>query len=303
MNDNKILIICGPTASGKTALSVECAKLLNSEIISADSLLIYKNLNIGTAKPTDEEKRGVQHHLIDVVAADKNFSVSDYENLAIPIIDNLLLNGKTPIVCGGTGFYVDSILYKRQFGNIGSDNNIRMKYEKLLLEYDNQYLYNILQEKDFETAKLLHPNDIKRIIRALEIYEITGKKKSEQKDELMPRYNYLAVMIDYDRETLYNRINKRVDIMLSNGLIDEVEKLVDSGITIKNQSMQGIGYKEVLEYLKNDINYSTMSDIIKKNSRNFAKRQITYFKKLSNLLKIPPKNDINIMAKTVISLL
>ena len=303
MNNNKILVICGPTASGKTALSVECAKLLNSEIISADSLLVYKKLNIGTAKPTIEEMGNVKHHLIDVINPDENFSVSDYENQAVPTINNLISNGKVPVVCGGTGFYINSILFKKSFGFIGCDENIRKKYENIVLDKGNEYLYNILKEKDQETANILHQNDVKRIIRALEIFEITGIKKSEQNDELLPRYDYTAVMLDFEREILYNRINTRVDNMLSCGLISEVKNLIDDGIKEENQSMQGIGYKEMFEYLNNGYNYSTMSDIIKKNSRNYAKRQLTYFRKLPNLIKISPQKDINKLAKAVISLL
>jgi len=301
MKKNEILVICGPTASGKTALSVECAKLLKTEIISADSLLVYKGLDIGTAKPSQAEMQGVKHHLIDVVEPDKTFSVSDYENLALPIINNLLSEGKIPIISGGTGFYVDSILFKKSFGFKSGNQEIRNKYEDILKNKGKDYLFNILKEKDEATSNKLHPNDTKRVIRALEIYEMTGIKKSEQSDIKKSRFNYIAVMIDYDREILYNRINKRVDIMLESGLINEVQKLKSKGISLNNQSMQGIGYKEI--FTDNAINNSTMSDIIKKNTRHYAKRQITYFKNLPNLIKIKPQNDINKMVKEVINLL
>jgi tRNA dimethylallyltransferase len=300
---NKILIICGPTGSGKTALSVECAKRLNTEIISADSLLVYKDLNIGTAKPDKKEMKGIKHHLIDIVDPDKKFSVSDYEGLALPIVEDLLNRNKVPIICGGTGFYIDSILFKKSFGLFGGDETIREKYVKILSEYGNEYLFNILKKKDFETSKILHPNDTKRVIRALEIFDISGKKKSEQKDELISRYNYTAISINYKRADLYNRINQRVDLMIEKGLIDEVKYLISKGINIENQSMQGIGYKEVFDYLKNNTLQSSMSDIIKKSSRNYAKRQITYFNKLKNLIYIEPNNDIKIMADEVINLL
>jgi len=303
MKKNEILVICGPTASGKTTLSVECAKLLKTEIISADSLLVYKGLDIGTAKPSQAEMQGIKHHIINVVEPDQTFSVSDYENLALPIVNNLLSDGKTPIICGGTGFYVDSILFKKTFGFKGGNQEIRNKYEDILKNKGKDYLFDILKEKDEATSKILHTNDSKRVIRALEIYEISGIKKSEQTDIKQSRFNYTAVMIDYDRETLYSRINNRVDAMLNNGLINEVLELKRKGINLNNQSMQGIGYKEVYEFLENKVNHSNMSDIIKKNSRHYAKRKITYFKNLPNLIKIKPQNNISKMANEVINLL
>ena len=176
----KVLVICGATASGKTSLSLACAKAFNGEIISADSMLVYKGLDIGTAKPSLEEREGVPHHLIDVVAPTETFSVSDYESVALPIVEDLLAKGKTPIICGGTGFYINSILYKSQFGNVGANEAIRAMYETLAQEHGNEYVHDILKQKDPESAKKLHPNDLKRVIRALEIFDITGKAKSEQ---------------------------------------------------------------------------------------------------------------------------
>ena len=195
----KVLVICGATASGKTALSVACAKQLNTEIISADSLLVYKGLDIGTAKPTMQERAGIPHHLIDVVDAKENFSVSDYEDLALPILERLLREGKTPIICGGTGFYVNALLYKSQFGNVGANEEIRAKYENLVATQGKEYVYAILQEKDPLTAERLHVNDVKRVIRALEIFETTGMPKSEQHDARTPRFEYVAVSLDYPR--------------------------------------------------------------------------------------------------------
>lgn len=180
----KILVICGPTASGKTELAVNCALALHSEIISADSMLVYRDLNIGTAKPTEEEKRGVPHHLIDVVEPSENFSVSDYEKSALPVTEKLLSLKKTPIVCGGTGFYIRALLYKSQFGNAGADERIRKKYEQILFENGKDYLHNLLREKDPESAEILHPNDTKRVIRALEIFDITGKKNPSSRTDL-----------------------------------------------------------------------------------------------------------------------
>ncbi|MBO5067739.1 MAG: tRNA (adenosine(37)-N6)-dimethylallyltransferase MiaA [Clostridia bacterium] len=278
--DKKIIIICGPTASGKTALAVECAKLLNSEVISADSMYIYKGLNIGTAKPTVEEMQGVKHHVIDVVEPSETFTVSDYKNIAKPIIDNLISQNKIPIICGGTGFYINSILYDLSYGNGQGNPEIREKYKTLAIEHGNQFVYDILQKYDPESAKKLHFNDLKRVIRALEIYE-SGIKKSDICDELKPNYNYSAYSVDYDRETLYYRINKRVDLMVNFGLIDEIKSLLDSGINKDNQCMQAIGYKEILDFLDGNCNLAQAIETIKLNTRHYAKRQITFFKKLS----------------------
>ena len=243
----KALVICGATASGKTSLAVRCAKELNTEIISADSMLVYQGLDIGTAKPSMLERDGVIHHLIDVVSPTDSFSVSDYEDLALPIVERILAQGKTPIICGGTGFYINSLLYKSQFGNAGANEEVRKKYEDLVLEYGKEYVYKILQEKDPKSAEKLHFNDVKRVIRALEIYEVTGKPKSLQCDELTPRFDFVAVSVDYPRDLLYERINLRVEQMFEQGLMEEIKRLLDLGITKEMQCMQGIGYKEVLE--------------------------------------------------------
>lgn len=285
----KLLIICGATASGKSALAVDCAKKLNTEVISADSQLVYRGLNIGTAKPTVAEMGGVTHHLIDVVGARENFSVSDYESAALPIIDRLLSQGKTPILCGGTGFYINSVLYDLSYGNVQADENVRSKYEQILKEKGKEYLFELLEKVDSKTSEVLHVNDVKRVIRALEIYELTGKKKSDQRDEKKARYNYVAVAIDYPRAELYRRIDCRVDVMFNSGLVQEVKGLLASGIDENCQCLQAIGYKEVVEGLKNGDNESTMRDIIKRNTRRYAKRQITFFKKLDGIIWLKPE--------------
>ena len=284
----KVLVICGATASGKTSLSVACAKALNGEIISADSLLVYKGLNIGTAKPTMEERAGVPHYMIDVVEPTESFSVSDYEEMALPIVEKLLSEGKTPIICGGTGFYINSLLYKSQFGNVGANEEVRAKYEALAETHGKEYVYSILCEKDEESAKKLHYNDLKRVIRALEIYDVTGKAKSLQQDAPIPRFDFEAVSIDYPRETLYNRINQRVDTMFDEGLVNEVQGLLRAGIIEEMQCMQGIGYKEVAEGLRLGMTEAEMKEIIKKNTRNYAKRQQTFFKRMQNHTYLAP---------------
>ena len=294
---NKILIICGPTASGKTALAIECAKLLNTEIISADSMYIYKNLSIGTAKPTIEEMSGIKHHLIDVVEPTENFSVSDYRNLALPIIDSLIEKNKIPIICGGTGFYINSILYDLSYGNGSANIEIREKYKELAKTHGNQYVFNQLKSVDPESAEKLHFNDLKRVIRALEIY-YNGEKKSEIKDDFSPRYNYRAYSINHDREVLYDRINRRVDKMIFDGLLDEIKGLIANGVTKNSQCMQAIGYKEIIEYLEGNTSIEQAIELIKLNSRHYAKRQLTFFKKY-DLIQLEP-NDVKILAKNIV---
>ena len=286
----KVIVICGATASGKTALSVSLAKALNGEIISADSMLVYKGLNIGTAKPSQEEMDGIPHHLIDVVNPTEAFSVSDYENMALPIVERLLNEGKTPIICGGTGFYINSLLYKSQFGNVGADEAVRAKYEKIAEKMGKEYVHAILKEKDPESAEKLHYNDLKRVIRALEIYDVTGKAKSEQQDKPIPRFDFVAFSIEYPRETLYERINQRVDIMFEQGLVSEVQALLDNGVDEEMQCMQGIGYKEVAEGLRIGASEEEIKELIKKNTRNYAKRQQTFFKRMENHVYLPPES-------------
>ena len=286
----KVLVVCGATASGKTSLAVACAKKLNTEVISADSMLVYRGMDIGTAKPTSEEMQGVPHHLIDVVSPKESFSVSDYEKKALPIVEDLLLKGKVPVICGGTGFYLNSLLYKSQFGNAGANASVREKYEAILREKGKSYLHSLLYEVDKESAEKLHENDTKRVIRALEIYETTGKAKSEQQDERIPRFDFVAVSIAYPRDLLYERINRRVDIMYENGLKEEVRSLLLSGVSLSNQSMQGIGYKEVAEGLENGYSDEEIKELIKKNTRNYAKRQITFFKRMENHVCLAPQD-------------
>lgn len=286
----KVLVICGATASGKTALAIDCAKRFNGEIISADSMLIYRGLDVGTAKPSKEERAIVPHHMIDVVSPTESFSVSDYEEMALPIVENLLKQGKRPIICGGTGFYVNALLYKHQYGNVGANEEIRAKYERVANEQGVERLHEILREKDPASAEKLHPNDVKRVIRALEIYDVTGKAKSLQQDKPVPRFDFLAVSIDYPREALYERINTRVDWMFENGLENEVLSLQQSGVAETAQCMQGIGYKEVLDGIKQGLSLDEIKEWIKKNTRNYAKRQLTFFKRMENHLRLCPED-------------
>ena len=290
----KILVVCGPTASGKTGFAVQMAKRLGSEVISADCMLVYSGFNIGAAKPTPAEMGGIPHHMIDVAAPNDGFSASDYERMARPVCEKMLGDGKIPVICGGTGFYIQSLLFSRSLGNVGSSAEIRQRYERIAAEEGKDALFARLRAADPQSADKLHPNDIKRVIRALEIYELTGKRKSEQTDGFVARYSYVAVAFDYPRAELYERIDRRVDMMLEDGLVEEVRHLLASEVSETAQSMQGIGYKEVVQYLKNEISYSTMRDIIQKNTRNYAKRQITFFKKFPNLVWLNPHAGGNI---------
>jgi len=261
---------------------------MGGEIVSADALLVYRDLNIGTAKPTKEERGGIPHYLIDVVDPTESFSVSDYERLALAAVEDILSRGKLPILVGGTGFYLNAVLYRRTLGGAPANEEIRREYARIAEEKGNAYLHGLLQEVDPESAAILHENDVKRVIRALEIFRMTGKKKSEQKDETTPRYPFVALAYDYPREELYKRIDLRVDEMMRLGLVEEVQSLLSRGVSKNSQCMQGIGYKEVVESLKNGDLRSTMSDIIKKNTRNYAKRQLTFFKRFENLHLLAP---------------
>lgn len=285
-----VLVICGATATGKTALAAECAKRLGSAVISADSQLVYKGLDIGTAKPAEEEKLGVTHYMIDVAEPTDDYSVSDYKNAALPILYNLLNEGKTPVICGGTGFYINSLLFDLSYGGVAADLGVRRKYEQLAEAHGKEYVYDALKECDPETAEKLHPNDLKRVIRALEIYEAGGIKKSDINDDMKPRFNYTAIAVDYPRAELYARINARVDAMFERGLVEEVQGLLHRGIDERCRCMQAIGYKEVIAGLKNGDLRSTMSDIIKQNTRRYAKRQITFFIKLPGIINLAPKD-------------
>lgn len=280
----KIIVVCGPTASGKSALAVEIALKFGGEIVSADSVSVYKGLDIGSAKPSEEEKKGVPHYLIDVASPKDSFSVGDYEELAVPAVEDISGRGKIPIICGGTGFYVNSVLYRMSYGLSKGDIGIRRKYERAAEEKGREFVYSILKEKDPETAAKLHPNDLVRVIRALEIFDATGVKKSDIKDEMVPRYDFIALMPTLPRDILYERIDARVDNMMSCGLTGEVRSLLESGVTLEDQCMQGIGYKETAEAILSGTEIPT--EQIKMNTRRYAKRQITFFKRFQNLYSI-----------------
>ena len=274
MNKNKVIFIVGPTASGKSDMAMSIAKTFDCEIISCDSMQIYKELNIGTAKESEENRQKVKHYLIDVVNFDEEFSVAQFQKLAFEAMDEIWQKGKTPLIVGGTGLYVESLLKPLSFSNTDKDTAIREQLKNDLEKYGAVELFRRLSEVDSETAKKLSVNDTKRVIRALEIFYKTGKPKSQLQDETQkPNFDYLMIALDMDRALLYERINKRVDNMIMKGLVQEAMSVDNFGY----QSMQAIGYKEFKDY--NGFNLFEVTEKIKKNTRNYAKRQLTWFRR------------------------
>lgn len=277
-----LVIIAGPTASGKTAISLEIAKRLNGEIISADSMQIYKYMDIGTAKITEDEKQGIPHYMIDEVDPSEEFSVALFREKAGKYIDDIISRGKLPIVVGGTGLYINSLTYALDFSDGSEDKEYRDYLESVATEKGKEYVHEMLKEVDKESYERLFPNDLKRVIRALEVYKLTGKTISQVQKESREKdieYNLAYIALNMNRETLYQRINKRVDIMFENGLVDEVKSLLSKGYTKDMTSMQAIGYKEVLDYFDGKVTLDEIKDIIKQSSRRYAKRQLTWFRK------------------------
>lgn len=272
----KIIAIVGPTASGKSALSLKCAKALDGEIIGCDSMQIYKGANIGTGKLSESERAGIPHFMIDIIAPNEDFSVSSYVDRADKIIHDIAERDKTPIIVGGTGLYIQSLINGLDYAGAGKNDKIRNKYKQIELNQGKEYLFSILQKIDPESALKINRNDSKRVIRALEIYEQTGITKSQAATQMpIAKYDYKVFVLSPPRETLYRSINRRVDEMIDAGLLNEVRSLYK----FKNcQSMQAIGYKELIEYLDGQISFEQAVDLIKINSRHYAKRQLTYFK-------------------------
>lgn len=301
-----LFILAGPTAVGKTAISINLAKNLKGEIISADSMQIYKYMDIGSAKIKDDEKEGIPHHVIDFVEPSQEFSVVEFKNEATKAIDEITNNSKLPMLVGGTGFYIDSLIFNYDFANTHKDEAYREHLKDLALEKGNEYVHSLLKDIDKESYNKLYPNDLKRVIRALEVYKLTGKTISEynaEQDIYNIPYNVYYFVLTMDRAKLYNRINRRVDIMIEEGLIDEVIKLKNMGLTADMQSMKGIGYKEILYYLDGKITLDEAIELIKKGSRNYAKRQLTWFRKDKRVVWIDKDtyNDDGEVSKTIIS--
>ena len=279
----KIIVVCGPTASGKTALAVELAKAHNGEVVSSDSMQIYRRMDIGTAKPTVEEMQGIPHHMIDIIDPAEDFSVARYVDMAAKCVDDILSRGKLPIVAGGTGLYIDSLLSGRTFSAFSPESPLRGELEGRIRAEGGEKLLEELAKVDPESAARLHPNDEKRIVRALEVYLTTGKTITQHNAEtqaIPPRYDALTLNLSYEnREDMWGRIDRRVDVMMEQGLVEEVRALLSSGVPDKCTAMQAIGYKEMVQAVRVTGDYKAGAEEIKLRSRQYAKRQLTWFKR------------------------
>jgi tRNA dimethylallyltransferase len=278
-NKEKLMVIIGPTAVGKTRLSIELAKRYNGEIISGDSMQIYKGMDIGTAKITQQEMDGIPHHLIDIRDPEQDFSVAEFQQLVREKITEITSRHKLPIIVGGTGLYIQSAIYDYQFSAAPQDPDFRSNLEQRAEKEGNEVLHDELAKIDQQSANEIHPNNVRRVIRALEIYHCTGQTKEETQANQSPEllYEIALIGLTMDREQLYSRINQRVDIMIEDGLISEVERLFNSGLR-DSQSIQAIGYKEIYEYLNDRVTLPEAIEKLKQNSRRYAKRQLTWFR-------------------------
>ena len=307
MSKPKIIVICGPTASGKTALSIQLAKKINGEIISADSMQIYDEMDIGTAKPTLEEMEGVKHYLIGNVSPTVRYSVANFKKDALEAIEQILEKGKNPIIVGGTGLYVDSLVQAIEYDNVEVDLNYRKELDEMANTEGLEVLYEKAKQIDAKAMEKISPNDKKRIFRVLEIFNATGKTKTQQEIESRKKdnpYEYIVFAIDMQRDKLYERINKRVDIMLENGLVNEVKELTNKYKELPT-AIQGLGYKEVVQYLENELTYIEMVEKIKQETRRYAKRQLTWFRRNKEIIWLDGfnniQNNVNIILEVVTS--
>ena len=291
----KIVAVAGPTASGKTALSIDIAKKYGGEIVSCDSMQIYKYMDIGTAKPSKEEQSGIPHYMIDEISPDERFCVVDYANRARKYIDDILSRGKLPVLVGGTGLYLDSVINNVGFSEAGSDEEYRRKLQELANAEGNGAVHNLLAKIDPSAAEKIHPNNLRRVIRALEIYKTTGKTMEQVNADSVrePLYDTLIIGLNMDRELLYDRINRRVDLMMEQGLEKEVRKILDMGIGKDSTALQAIGYKEFIEYFDGKISKAEAVEKIKQESRRYAKRQLTWLRRNDKINWLILQNDYN----------
>ncbi|QKS71356.1 tRNA (adenosine(37)-N6)-dimethylallyltransferase MiaA [Paenalkalicoccus suaedae] len=274
----KLIVIIGPTAVGKTETSIRLAKHFNGEVISGDSMQVYKEMDIGTAKIKPEETAGVPHHLIDVLTPDESYSAADFRTQATELIEDIVSRGKVPMIVGGTGMYIQGLLYNYQFSEIGEDESVRQKYEAYEAEHGSEALHKLLASKDADRAATIHPNNIRKVIRALEIIELTGEKIDQSAEELKESpFDFILIGLTMEREALYTRINERCELMMREGLLKEATRLYESGYE-NAQSMQAIGYKELLPAIRGEEDIKTSLEELKKQSRRFAKRQLTWFR-------------------------
>ena len=288
-----LIILTGPTASGKTALSVELAKRIGGEIISADSMQLYRYMDVGSAKVTVEEMDGVPHHLIDVLDPQDSFNVVTFQEMAKEAMKKIYANGHIPIVAGGTGFYIQALLYDIDFTDNDGDMEYRHHLEELAKEQGAEVLHSMLKEVDPPSAEAIHANNVKRVIRALEFYKKTGQRISDHNEEERQKeypYNFAYYVLNMDRATLYDRIDLRVDKMIEAGLEEEVKQLKAMGCTRDMVSMQGLGYKEILDYLNGELSLEEAVYILKRDTRHFAKRQLTWFKREKDVTWVTQEN-------------
>lgn len=282
MTKKPMIILSGPTAVGKTTLSIELAKRVNGAIISADSMQVYKHMDIGSAKIMPEEMCGIKHYLIDALEPSEEFNIVVFQKMAKEALAEIYANGQIPIIAGGTGFYIQALLYDIDFENQDTNEAYRAELEEIAKTQGNEVLHNRLKEIDTVSAEKIHANNVKRVIRALEFYKLTGKPISEHNEAEQQKespYNFAYFVLTDDRENLYKRIDLRVDIMLKNGLLDEVKKLKNMGYHREMVSMQGLGYKEILDYLDGKLTLEEAIYILKRETRHFAKRQLTWFRR------------------------
>ena len=272
-----LIVVLGPTASGKSALSLELAHLFNGEIINADSRQIYKEMDIGTDKPSAMQQEGVRHHLYDIVAPNEEFTLADYKRLALKTIDEIHRRGNTPILCGGTGLYISAVIENYQIPHVPPQPDIRQKYEEYYKQNGAEALHSLLKERDPAASENIHPNNVRYVIRALEINELAGDDKQARRGA--PLFNVFAVGVERDRDELYDRINRRVDELISKGLVNEVKTLLMKGYNEKLSSMSSLGYPEIISYVKGEMSLPEATEQIKKNTRNYAKRQLTWFRR------------------------
>lgn len=301
MSKNKLVIIAGPTAIGKSDIGVELAKIIGGEIISADSMQVYKGMDIGTAKINKDEMQNIPHYLVDVLDPKDDFNIVFFKEEAKKLIEDINCRGNIPIIVGGTGFYIQSVLYDIDFEDTVENTEYRENLTKLAKEKGPIYLHDMLKNVDSKSAENIHYNDLKRVIRALEYFEQTGRKISdhnEMESQKESPYNYSFFVLNDDRERIYDRIDNRVDKMIELGLVDEVKSLLDNGLNRDFVSMKGLGYKEIIAFLEGEISLEEAIRIIKRDTRHFAKRQITWFKREKDVIWIDKDNDqlmLNIM--------
>lgn len=301
-----LIVIAGPTASGKTSLSIELAKRINGEIISADSMQVYLHMDIGTAKVTEQEMQGITHHLVNIIEPNEPFNIQIFQKLAKAAIHQIHAKGKIPIIVGGTGFYIQSVIYDIDFEETHSDPTYRRALEKLSEQKGSDHLHGLLKEVDQVSYDKIHPNNVKRVIRALEFHKYTGKPISEHNEQEMKKttpYDLLFYVLTMDRNLLYSRIDQRVEQMFEQGLVDELKRLRGMGFTKDLISMQGLGYKEILDYLDGFCSEDEVKYIIKRDTRHFAKRQLTWFRREKDVFWLDIEqygfNNENILSKVI----